>query len=304
MKEERANEIDLDSDGGVTHGSDNEPGQQSGSTGLADNKATGPRTKQGKQTSSRNATKHGVFSKVIILEGEPRDEYEAVLEGLWEALQPEGTLEELLVEKLATLVWRQRRLLMAEGETIARSSDSWNNYGLIRSIHNPDVLERCLQLLAELRKQVGRDGFNLLCDKRILKRIYGGCEENRLSGDLVDYYELCLKISQISEEERERNGLSSREECRLNMLKEIDEETGRLMCYKKAHTSIGTVRTQLETLRHSIPDASGLDRPLRYEASLERSFDRTLSQLERLQRMRRGQPVLAQLVPSRSSNSR
>jgi hypothetical protein len=34
-----------------------------------------------------------------------------------------------------------------------------------------------------------------------------------------------------------------------------------------------------------------LDRLLRYEASLDRSFDRTLSQLERLQRMRLGQPV-------------
>jgi hypothetical protein len=294
MKEERANEIDLDSDGGVTHGSDNGPGQQSGSTGLADNKATGPRTKQGKQTSSRNATKHGVLSKVIILEGEPRDEYEAVLEGLWEALQPEGTLEELLVEKLATLVWRQRRLLMAEGETIARSSDSWNNYGLIRSIHNPDVLERCLQLLAELRKQVG-DGFNLLRDKRILKGIYGDCEENRLSEDLFDYYENCLKISETSEEERVRNGYPSPKECRWNMVKEIDEEIRRLTSYRKAHTSIGTVRTQLETLHHSIPDASGLDRLLRYEASLERSFDRTLSQLERQQRMRLGQPVLPKL---------
>ncbi len=37
------------------------------------------------------------------------------------------------------------------------------------------------------------------------------------------------------------------------------------------------------------------DRLLRYEASLERSFDRTLSQLERLQRMRAGQPVLPEL---------
>ena len=34
------------------------------------------------------------------------------------------------------------------------------------------------------------------------------------------------------------------------------------------------------------------DRFQRYEASLDRSFDRTLSQLERLQRVRSGQPVL------------
>ena len=179
----------------TANGSQSPDSEQSGSTGSADNKATGPRTKEGKQTSSRNATKHGVFSKVIVLEGESRTEYEAVLEGLRETLLPEGTLEELLVEKLATLVWRQRRLLMAEGETIGRSSNSWNNYGLIRDIHNPDVLERCLQLLAELRKQFGSDGFNVMRDKRILKRIYGDCEENRLSEDLYDSYEICLQIS-------------------------------------------------------------------------------------------------------------
>ncbi len=45
----------------------------------------------------------------------------------------------------------------------------------------------------------------------------------------------------------------------------------------------------------NVPDGPGLDRLLRYEASLERSFDRTLSQLERLQRMRLGQPVLPKL---------
>jgi len=44
-------------------------------------------------------------------------------------------------------------------------------------------------------------------------------------------------------------------------------------------------------LRRSIPDSHRLERLLRYEASLERAFDRTLSQLERLQRMRLGQPV-------------
>ena len=55
--------------------------------------------------------------------------------------------------------------------------------------------------------------------------------------------------------------------------------------------SIESDRTKLEILRRSVPDSSGLDRLLRYETSLERTFDRTLSQLERQQRMRRGQPV-------------
>jgi hypothetical protein len=51
----------------------------------------------------------------------------------------------------------------------------------------------------------------------------------------------------------------------------------------------------MEVLRQHVPLTPQFDRLLRYEASLERSFDRTLSQLERLQRMRQGQPVLPKL---------
>jgi hypothetical protein len=52
---------------------------------------------------------------------------------------------------------------------------------------------------------------------------------------------------------------------------------------------------KLERLCSLVPEASRLDHLLRYETSLERSFDRTLSQLERLQRIRLGQPVLPKL---------
>jgi hypothetical protein len=61
---------------------------------------------------------------------------------------------------------------------------------------------------------------------------------------------------------------------------------------QKAQAYFELERTLLEALRLSIPEGPGLDRLLRYEASLERTFDRTLNQLERLQRMRLGQPVV------------
>ncbi len=49
---------------------------------------------------------------------------------------------------------------------------------------------------------------------------------------------------------------------------------------------------ELEETRLLVPSKEASDRLQRYEGSIERSFDRTLSQLERLQRMRLGQPVL------------
>lgn len=78
--------------------------------------ATGPRTQQGKERSKHNALKCGIFSKVVVLKGESRAEFEDLLDGLRNYLQPEGTLEEILVEKLTALFWRERRLIIADGK--------------------------------------------------------------------------------------------------------------------------------------------------------------------------------------------
>ncbi len=48
---------------------------------------------------------------------------------------------------------------------------------------------------------------------------------------------------------------------------------------------------ELRTQTNSIPEMKSLERLLRYETTLERGFDRALSQLERLQRARLGQAL-------------
>jgi flagellar biosynthesis/type III secretory pathway M-ring protein FliF/YscJ len=52
---------------------------------------------------------------------------------------------------------------------------------------------------------------------------------------------------------------------------------------------------KLEALRQHVPLTSQFDHLLRYETALERNFERTLSQLERVQRLRLSQPVLPKL---------
>jgi hypothetical protein len=46
-----------------------------------------------------------------------------LLKRLWGTLQPEGKLEELLVEKLVSILWRYRRMLIAEGAEIRKGSE-------------------------------------------------------------------------------------------------------------------------------------------------------------------------------------
>ena len=78
-------------------------------------KSTGPRTIAGKSVSSRNATKHGLFSKHFFAGAEEQEKFEEAWEDLRENLRPVGPIEEGLVERLAICMLRQRRLTTAEG---------------------------------------------------------------------------------------------------------------------------------------------------------------------------------------------
>src|SRR4029077_17574254 len=214
---------------------------------------------------------------------------------------------------MATISWRLRRLLLAESAEIRKNTEFvesdrrdqeretaerlWSmsallgGRGLIGNTNNGHVLERCLQLLAILRKRIEQVGFKPDQDAPILRKLYGDRDASRLRTDFYDTYETLLQVAQTPEEELKRKGYRSLSEWRQIMLEKIDVEVRRIKRDHKARVSVETARTQLEIMSRNVPAGSALDRLLRYEASLERAFDRTLSQLERLQRMRLGQPV-------------
>ena len=83
-------------------------------------KSTGPKTDEGKAASSRNATRHGILSEVAIADHEDGSLYLALQEQLMAEHEPVTGTEFMLVEQLALLFWRMRRLARAEAfETIA-----------------------------------------------------------------------------------------------------------------------------------------------------------------------------------------
>jgi hypothetical protein len=87
-------------------------------------RSTGPRSMRGKAASSANAVKHGVCARPLFpyglfarenllrnaLAGESKAEFEKLLDALDEAFNPADVFERLLVEKMALLLWRTRRL--------------------------------------------------------------------------------------------------------------------------------------------------------------------------------------------------
>ncbi len=280
-----------------------------GSTSVV-RKATGPRTQQGKERSKHNAVTHGIFSKVVVLNSESQAEFDAFLNRLRSDRQPVGTLEELLVEKLAVLFWRQRRLLIAEGAEIRANSEfvGWDgrerqyqelvkllplksNGGLIRWIANPKVLQACVVRLKTLKEGIEAGIFVPGSDNVILAMLYGmDDKENRPYGLSLTYV-LWSVVAALPEEERKQKGLPSPQEVKEGFLAELKEAIKVFDDYGKEQAIILAYKSELESLRQNVPDAPQVDRLLRYETSLERSIERTLNQLERLQRMRLGRPA-------------
>lgn len=78
-----------------------------------------------------NAMRHGILSRYTVLAHEDAEEYRALLSALVDEHQPAGATEAHLVEELAGVIWRKRRVLQAEGANInqglqgaARSAES------------------------------------------------------------------------------------------------------------------------------------------------------------------------------------
>ena len=271
-------------------------------------RATGPRTLPGKQRSSKNALKHGVFSKEILLKGEVRAEFQALHHELREDLHAEGFLEELLVENLAILIWRRKRFFNAETAEIAKASEliAWDTSqeqfieaekcerlssgrGMLSECTNPFVLERIIELLSELRDNFETRGFDEEEDEGILDRIYESSSTAMLRGHFVWTY---LGLGRAANDPDRCKALSlGPEDLRKLTTDLIDDEIKRLKNRKNDIEQAEEIRLTYAKRASVVPSQEVSERLLRYETHLSREFDRTLSQLERRQRMRLGQPV-------------
>ncbi len=77
-------------------------------------RSTGPKTRTGKAESKMNAMKHGLLAAEFVVRGEDPAEFTRILESLIDEFQPQGPLEEQLVERIAACMWRLRRLYRIE----------------------------------------------------------------------------------------------------------------------------------------------------------------------------------------------
>ena len=77
-------------------------------------KSTGPRTEAGKQVSRRNAFKHGLTAKTIVVADEDAEKFVALRAQLEHDYQPQTALERILTELIAADMLRLLRIPVFE----------------------------------------------------------------------------------------------------------------------------------------------------------------------------------------------
>ena len=276
-------------------------------------RATGPRTPQGKERSKFNARKHGLFSKAILLQNESRTEYDALLDGLMENFQPQGKLEIVLVEYLATLLWRKRRLLQVETAEIEKAPFlNWDlilqkeldglEYAQLKgpSDAKPErskpllLLRNAIEILNILRQCfMAGDSKNGDAWRRTLKSVYGYQDGGPEPDGWSQMWLMQCKL--LTSAKQRKEDTDNPPDVKQSMVQAIREEIMRLAELHDTAANVEAQRQLLNLVEARVPSQEVSDLLIRYGAHFSREFDRTLSQLERLQRIRKGQPVLPEL---------
>ena len=81
-------------------------------------KSTGPKTAEGKEASSQNAVKHGLFVKKAVVHDESQEEYDRHREAMLADWNPVGEMERIVTERLVNLSWRLQRAQRMQDQAI------------------------------------------------------------------------------------------------------------------------------------------------------------------------------------------
>jgi hypothetical protein len=129
--------------------------------------------------------------------------------------------------------------------------------------------------------------------RRTLKSIYGYQDGGP---EPYGWRQMSLTLSKLlTSAELRKEKSENPPEVKQFLVEAISDEIIRLVKLQDSAAAAEALRRDHNLATARIPSQEVSDRLIRYEAHLSREFDRTLAQLERLQRMRLGQPVLPKL---------
>ena len=120
-------------------------------------KSRGPATDEGKARSARNATRHGLLSRTIVLDNEDPKDFRRLLDQHVEKFQPNGDIEHQAIEEMAICQWKLRRLRIIE-TTLMDDHAAENAEGTVdQAVADAyEALNHSLSRLARYESQLSR----------------------------------------------------------------------------------------------------------------------------------------------------
>ncbi len=128
----------------------------------------GPKTEAGKEISKMNAVRHGFTSKKLVLTTEEEPQFNAMMEGYLEELNPQGLEETDLVREVVAGKWRQERywelgtalMELSMAETNADIADRFeeidplarNAYSLVKQYGHLKALDMVTRVEGRMRR--------------------------------------------------------------------------------------------------------------------------------------------------------
>jgi hypothetical protein len=245
-----------------------------------------------------NALRHGMLSRYTVLPWEDADEYRALVAALAAEHAPQGPTEEHLVEELAGVLWRKRRLRLAEASAFRQGLEgTLTPYGdtvkaALVHLVDPGESENVVEAIRQTEDESVKEQADLQEDEEITGRAIDLLGSSRndayeaalvvLRGDTREWWADVLARDPDELEEDEAPATADADGLRRFLETEVLPwfETR-----KKELANRPLIRDQAfgEAL-----DADKLERLGRYEVHLDRKLERMLAMLLRLKDLRQG----------------
>ena len=237
-----------------------------------------------------NAMKHGILSKLAILAHEDHAEFDDLLAALIDEHRPAGMTERHLIEELATIIWRKRRVLLAEGAKINEGLKSAANssksvmasaapFQRGMSSENTDVrdlLDLTPEDIAESQENAALDLAATQKANAILRK--GGANA---------YAKARRALIQESRDWWDEYVEEGSHPATAEGLAVFIRETLEPICYRMEREARFTPAIKAQTLGEGLR-AHLLEKLNRYETHLDRKFERTLAMILKLKQLRGG----------------
>jgi hypothetical protein len=245
-----------------------------------------------------NALRHGVLSRYTVLPWEDADEYHALIASLVAEHGPQGPTEEHLVEELAGILWRKRRLRLAEAAAHRRGLEgtlaSYRETVKVALVHldTTNQSERVVDAIRATVTDTDEDIREMQEDEAMTRRALDllGAKRNdayeaalaALREDTQAWWADTLTRDPDELEDNEKPATADVEGLRRFLEGEV---LPWFATRKKELTNRPLIREQAfgEAL-----DPDKLERLGRYEVHLDRKLERMLTMLLRLKELRQG----------------